>query len=373
MSQTNELQVIDPIETSLVKQSEIGDMLIKLPTYKEMVVNGIDDKLGYKAADEARKEIKKVRVLTSKIAECGRQEAVRIQKAWIAKEKEINSQFEEVEAHLQAETDKVDAEKERIRQEAERVAQERLNARCKELIDCGCAFDGSNYSINELTISMPIIKDMDNERFSAFMVQVKEQYAIILKAEADRKEAERIEAERIATEKKAEEERLQKEREELERQRREFEEQQAKSKAEQERIAAEQKAAQDKIDAENKRIADERAAAERSEAERIAAIAREKELEEARVKAVEDERLRMIEEQKAEEARKMQEAEAAKIEATRQAALAPDKEKLMVLFKSISELTIPECATEEGMKVSTGVQGLLTKVQDYILKNVKSL
>ena len=56
--------------------------------YKSLTIKGVDDKQGYALVDEARKELKKVRVKIAKDGKLLRSEAVDFQKAVIAKEKD---------------------------------------------------------------------------------------------------------------------------------------------------------------------------------------------------------------------------------------------------------------------------------------------
>lgn len=409
------------------KKAQLSELAM---TSKGVVVADIHDKKQLEAVSTTRKKLKAERVEIEKQGKALRDNVTAISKNISAKEKELVGIISPVEDELQAEEDRVNKELENVRLIQERQEQERLSCRCKGLVDNGCAFDGSNYSIEELTISMPIVKSMDDEKFAAFMEQVKAKNADILKAEAARVEAERIENERIAEEKKAEEGRLQKEREELDRQRKEFEEQQAKVKEEQDRIAVEQKEAQNKIDAENKRIADAQEAERQSAIDKVV-NARASQLREVgliqtgdtyshplyaetlvprhilqpdttdeqwpevisllatniqkgadaaeakRLQDISDAEERGREEQRkkdAEEKKRQEEDEKAHQAALARAeALAPDKEKLMGLFKSISDLPIPVCSTDEGKAALANIQELLTKTQAYILKNVKSL
>lgn len=138
-------------------------------------------------------------------------------------------------------------------------------------------------------------------------------------------------------------------------------EQQRAEQAEQQRKLDEQQAA---IDAENKRIADAKAAEEReSETKRREAEAAEK----AAAQAVEDERKR-VEAEKAEAERVERERVAREqveaAERERQAAMAPDREKLVDWFASVPAL--PDMATDECKVEAMKLQKKLAEIQMII-------
>jgi hypothetical protein len=112
----------NPITTELVKANVTEAVIQKLRTeFLSLKINGIDDKEGYEKVHKARIQCRDVRVLTEKICKKGREDAVRIQKEWIAKEKEVVAQVSEVEGHLKKQEDAIDTEKEAIK-----IRQERL-------------------------------------------------------------------------------------------------------------------------------------------------------------------------------------------------------------------------------------------------------
>jgi len=77
-----------PIETALAKENVTAQVIAKLKAdYSNLTINGIDDREGFDAVEKARKECKAIRVLATKICKAGREDSVKIQKDWIAKEK----------------------------------------------------------------------------------------------------------------------------------------------------------------------------------------------------------------------------------------------------------------------------------------------
>lgn len=89
-------QQISIIETTLAKHNVTEKVIKKLKEdYLPMTIKGIEDKAGYKAADEARKICKNVRVLASKLCKEGREKAIKEQKDWISAEKSVTGQVSE--------------------------------------------------------------------------------------------------------------------------------------------------------------------------------------------------------------------------------------------------------------------------------------
>jgi len=117
MSTENENQVseVSPIETALAAQNVTAQVIQSLKDkYMGLKINGIDDTTGFKMVDLARKECKSIRVLAKKICESGREKAIREQKEWIAKEKEVTGQIGEIEDYLEAQVEEIKAQKEKL-------------------------------------------------------------------------------------------------------------------------------------------------------------------------------------------------------------------------------------------------------------------
>ena len=379
-----ELAILNPIDAALSKENVTAKVIAELRKSLTIKIKDINDKENYAVAKRARIECKNLRVLAVKICKSGREEAIQIQKQWIAKEKEVVSQIEEVENYLQGEQDRIDNEKEAIRLQAEREAAERIQNRVKLLFDNGCSYDGVNYSILETTINDTQLKVMDDNIFSVFMdkVKVEHQRELEMKEQAEKERL--AEVARIEAEKKAEAERMQKEREELEAQQAKFkaeqeasrklqEEAQAKMQAENERIAKEQREKQEELTRQAKAIQDAKDEAERIERERLLKIETDRIAAEKETLRIEAERLAAIEAENKRISEEAEAAEQARIEQERQAALAPDKEKLLTLAESLSTFALPEMKTEAGIAILDEVVVLLQKVNAHITKKVKSL
>jgi hypothetical protein len=94
------------------KRAELQELSQK---YLNLEIKGIDDKPGYLAVDEARKELKRKRVKITKTGKELRSEALAFQKAVIAREKELVEIIEPVELSLSEMQKKIDDEKEKIK------------------------------------------------------------------------------------------------------------------------------------------------------------------------------------------------------------------------------------------------------------------
>jgi len=133
---------VSPIETALAEQNVTAQVIAKLKAdYLGLTINGIDDKEGFEAVEKARKECKAIRILAEKICKSGREEAVKIQKEWISKEKEVVAQIEEVELYLKAESERIKEEEKAILFKAAQEA--KLPMRKEKLLSIGITVDDS--------------------------------------------------------------------------------------------------------------------------------------------------------------------------------------------------------------------------------------
>src|SRR5215510_12475374 len=102
---TQSLQILNE------KESLLTDLYNQ---YKNLKIDGVDDREGYKQVDEARKKLKKERTQIEKDAFELREGAVKFQKAVIAREKELISIIQPTEKALAGEVDRIESEKKRI-------------------------------------------------------------------------------------------------------------------------------------------------------------------------------------------------------------------------------------------------------------------
>ena len=221
-----------------------------------------------------------------------------------------------------------EAEEERKKKEHEERERLVIQGRIAELQQYGCV------------ISFFDVASMDVPAFEKKLSEVKDAF----ETEQKRAEAERQERIRLDAEAAKERERLAAERAELEKLRAEQSEREAKIRAEQEAKEAAIREAQEKIETEKRAIEyANRKAQERVEREAFEKKARE-EAQIAAEKAAKEKAERDAKEKAETEAR-------AKAEAERQAALLPDKEKLIAWVGRFREIPDPALSSKDAKEV----------------------
>lgn len=160
----------NPITTELVKANVTDAVIQKLRTeFLPLKINGIDDKEGYEKVLKARSQCRDVRVLAEKVCKKGREGAVKIQKEWIAKEKEVVAKVTEVEQHLKKQEDDIDAQKEAIKIKAERLL--KLPGRKEQLKGMEDIIDEVYDSI---TLDDDHIMSLDDQQWDKIVLLLKE-------------------------------------------------------------------------------------------------------------------------------------------------------------------------------------------------------
>lgn len=328
LSENKELQL--NLEKENITDLVIVDLKNK---YSGLKIAGIADKAGYLAVDEARKEVKRIRVAAEKIVKNETDKAFQAHKIAVADGKKVISRFTEIENSLAEKQKVIDDENERIKlaekQRKEQIAQDRA----KEMISLG-------KNVHQIILlEMP---DADYEKMKAEAIEEKRisDEKIAEEKRLQKEESERIEAQRIEQEK--ERVRLEKiaanqEAQRLENERiaaakeKEIADREAKLKADQE--AHEKKVAdevarieKEKLDAEQKAIRDAEIEKQKKEAAELAV----QQAEQKRIAAEQAEAKRIAD---------------AKAEAAREELLRPDKEKIQLFLQSLSEVKYPSVAT----------------------------
>lgn len=317
--------------------------------YMPLVINGVDDRDGYKVVHDARMDVKRLRVEVDKRRKALGEDARRYLDDVNSEAKRIIGRLTPVEEHLKSQEDAIAAEKERLKAEAEAAARKLLEDRLEQLRQV------------EATLHPMVVEQWSDEEFATELQKATEAFA----------EKRRIAAEAEAA-RKAEEDRLAKEREELERLKAEAEakaaeerrleaEKLAAERAELEKLKAEQEAA---AQAERDRLAEE----QRKQQEAQAAIDAEKrKLDEERIareaaeKAKLEEQERVAWEKAEAEERATREAEAAAlVEAQR-----PDREKLLAVAEAVGEIGVP-AVSEDLIGLRQMVVDILNNAQQAI-------
>ncbi len=135
-------------------------------------INGINDKSGYKAADEARIKLKKARVLIEKTGKEYRASAVAYQKAVIKYEDELVAIIEPTECELKSKQQAIDDEKEKL---------ERIKV-----------LPGRRLDLKQIELEMidDELLSMDADQFAEFFAIKRGEYFQRKQQEADAKERE---------------------------------------------------------------------------------------------------------------------------------------------------------------------------------------
>ncbi len=325
MENTTEIQELSlekVIESKLVQSNVTEQVLAALKEkFGGMKLKSVDDKESYLELKSASRECGKVRTLTVKLCKEGRERAVKEQKLWIAKEKEIVGQIAEVEDALDAEVAIFDNEVKRKEEEEKQRQEEAYINRQATLTRLGATYTNGSFVLGEASFESALVKGMDEEIWNK---------SVVPKFQA---EYDKIQAVKVAEEKeKAEKEAAMKA-------------QQEKLRQEQEAFRLQQEAFKKQQD-EAARIEREKLQAEQAEQLRLQ---REKEFEEMKIKAAEAaeaKRLADIElaiqkekERQAEEVRmaeiKRQQEEAAKAEELDKAS---DKRKWEEFTRQLEEV-----------------------------------
>ncbi len=220
------------IENTLVK-ANITDKVIQAmkEKYGNLKLKSVDDKEGYLIVKEARKEVRKIGVLTEKLCKHGREDAIAVQKKWLGKEKEILAKIAEVQDPLDAEIKRYDDEIARLQKEEEEKQEREFMNRQTILLKMEAKYENDCFVLGNVSYQLNNIKEADQEIWEETMLPKYQ------------REFEKIEAVR------AEEERKQKEdAEKLRLEKEKFEQEQSEFKQKQEAFEKQQRELQQKQD-----------------------------------------------------------------------------------------------------------------------------
>lgn len=213
--------------------------------YSSLVVKSVDDKEGLKAVQEAKRVLRKGRTTVDSRRKDAVSLYVKVQKAVNEQARVYISAIEEIEAHIDAEIEKVERWQ---REEEERKAAEvkaKLDGRVKLLEGVGFSFNGSWYQLGDMSLDIVTIQNLKDADFETLQTKAKE-VAEKIRAEeariAEEKRKQQEEEERKAEELRKEQERVRMESERLEAQRKEIEETQRQM--EQQKLAMRQQMAE---------------------------------------------------------------------------------------------------------------------------------
>lgn len=241
------------IAAELKKFNISDEHITQLSAYKDLYINGVNDKDGYAKVKEAHKEVKRTRIELEERRKDVKSEYLQISRKIDDFARDKKSQLEAIEEPLSEKLKAIDAEKENEKKRKEREEQETLDNRIKSLHVAGMSFDGSYYSIvrneeNSVSMTLADIRTMSDVAFYGMYQKVAsineqihqdQEEARILKEESDRQQKEQAERKKIDREK--EDMRIQKEKEQFEADKKEFERQKAELYEQQKAIAEQKK------------------------------------------------------------------------------------------------------------------------------------
>lgn len=244
------------IEVALQKENVTDKVIAALKEkYGGLRLRNVEDKEMFLEISASRKEVRKIGILAERICEEGRSDAIKIQRLWLAKQKEVLGKIAEVQDPLDAEIKKYEDEIERKELEETRKKENAFAARQSQLIKMGATYLDGHYTLDHISFDATLIKESDEDTWAGMLSKYQAQYEKneAAKIEEERKRAEAAESLRIAQEAMAAKEKEMQEREA------------ALQRAENERLSA-IKAQQEEADR-IKRQADEDAARRKREQE----------------------------------------------------------------------------------------------------------
>lgn len=259
--------------------------------------------------------------------------------------------------------------------EDKRIAEELLEKRTEELAPYG--IDTSFYRLGEMDEEsysqlLDITKKTHEEK-ERLAEQAEKDRIAKEKADLEAREAQRKENERLKKEAVVREAQIAKERKEAEEKEAKI---RAEAEAERKKLAEETRKQKEIQDAQLRKEQEERA---KAEAELKAVADAERKKQEAVLQKERKEREKLQAEIKAKEDAEKKEQERieaeqkAKEQAERDAKLAPDKDKLLALAKSIKNVPLPELSDVDAKSILANVSTLLGKIDTYINDKVKEL
>jgi len=228
-----ELSLEKTIETKLV-QSNVTDAVLSAlkEKYGNMKLKAIDDKESYLEIKVAARECAKVRTLAVKVCKEGREEAVKVQKEWIATEKRVVGKVAEVEDALDAEIERFDANVARLEAEEKERQESAYINRQAQLTKMGAVYEDGSFNLGSASFEASLIKGSPEETWlESVLPKFQAEYTKIAAIEL-KKEQERVAAE---AETKRQQDEFEKKQAEFKKQQEEFE----RKQQEQERIEKE--------------------------------------------------------------------------------------------------------------------------------------
>lgn len=195
-------------ELTIPKTFKVGEMEVNKETLiaqrakdVELIITGVDDTKGYKAANTLRGQYRTLRTTLEKY----RKDLSKPHQEYVKQLKtatdELGAEALIGEQYFDQLMADIDSEKQRIKDEDAKQEQIRIQGRIKQLTDLGAKFDGENYyfTFSDEYISAVQVSEFKDGDIADFLVQVQSDYDV---------EQQRLEDERL---KKIEDDRVAKE------------------------------------------------------------------------------------------------------------------------------------------------------------------
>lgn len=222
--ESEEIPLEQVIDNTLVRANITNKVLAELKErYGNVRLKSVDDKESYLECKASSREIRKVEILAEKICEAGRSEAIKTQRLWLFKQKELLEKTALIKNPIDVEIKKFEDEEARKELDAQKKREEVYINRQSALSKMGAIYDNGSFVLNHISYEVELIKQSDDDMWNDTILP---KY---------KKVFEEIEASKVEEENKRKAEL-----EEQKRQRDEFELQQKKFREEQELFAQQQ-------------------------------------------------------------------------------------------------------------------------------------
>lgn len=161
------LELEKEINSALIKGNITNQILAELKLrFSDVRLKSIDDKESYLECKEASKVIRGVEIDIEKLCKKGREKAIEIQKAWIAKQKELLSKTGETKDPIDEDIKRFDDEVERIEKEEAAKREELFMSKQSQLLKYGAEYKNGSYELGHISYELELIKQSDEDMWN---------------------------------------------------------------------------------------------------------------------------------------------------------------------------------------------------------------
>lgn len=205
--ETAEQRIKEEIKRFSLPDQKIAEMKEKFGGLTIRELPAPEDKDGLKAFRDEKETVRKalaivrgVRTGLEKKRKELKSDYLAIGKGIDAEAKRLSELVEPIENPLQEALDAAEQAEDFRKKEAERLEQERLQGRVTKLIEAGIKFDGSFYSLEDVSVDVMTLKTIPDDKFAALLGRVAEIKARLDAAELEKAKADQEEKDRIQRE-----------------------------------------------------------------------------------------------------------------------------------------------------------------------------